>query len=69
MLDQAFAVCFDAAQSVLNGEMSATLVRNPCNTVAIGVEDTVAPVGGGSIDPGIDAGTVPATMDKAKDCR
>ncbi len=70
MLDQVFVVGFDAnpdaAESVLAGEMSATVAQNPYNMGAIGVESVMTLIQGGSLDPVIDTGTVLVTMDNAE---
>ena len=70
MLDQVFVVGFDAnpdaAESVLAGEMSATVAQNPYNMGAFGVESAMALIGGGTLDPVIDTGTVLVTMENAE---
>lgn len=70
MLDQVFVVGFDAnpdaAESVLAGEMAATVAQNPYNMGAIGVESVIALIGGGSLDPVIDTGTVLVTTENAE---
>ncbi len=70
MLNQVFVVGFDAnpdaAESVLAGEMSATVAQNPYNMGAIGVESVMTLIQGGSLDPVIDTGTVLVTMDNAE---
>ena len=71
MLDQVFLVGFDAnpdaAESVLAGEMSATVAQNPYNMGAFGIESVMTLIGGGSLDPVIDTGTVLVTMENAED--
>ena len=71
MLGQIFVVGFDAnpdaAESVLAGEMAATVAQNPYNMGAIGVESIVTLINGGSLDPVIDTGTVLVTADNAAD--
>lgn len=71
MLDQVFIVGFDAnpdaAESVLAGEMSATVAQNPYNMGAFGVESVMTLINGGSLDPVIDTGTVLVTMENAED--
>ena len=71
MLDQVFVVGFDAnpdaAESVLAGEMSATVAQNPYNMGAIGVESVMTLLGGGELPPIIDTGTVLVTMENAED--
>ena len=71
MLDQVFVVGFDAnpdaAESVLAGEMSATVAQNPYNMGAIGVESVMTLIGGGELPPIIDTGTVLVTMENAED--
>ena len=71
MLDQVFVVGFDAnpdaATSVLAGEMAATVAQNPYNMGAIGVESVMMVIGGGSLDPVIDTGTVLVDMTNAAD--
>ena len=73
MLDQVFVVGFDAnpdaAESVLAGEMSATVAQNPYNMGAIGVESVMTLIQGGSLDPVIDTGTVLVTMENAEGYR
>ncbi|MCP4316618.1 MAG: sugar ABC transporter substrate-binding protein [Hyphomicrobiales bacterium] len=67
MLDQVFLVGFDAnpdaAESVLAGEMAATVAQNPYNMGAIGVESVLTLMKGGKLAPVIDTGTV--LVDKA----
>ena len=71
MLDQVFVVGFDAnpdaADSVLADEMSATVAQNPYNMGAFGVESVVTLIGGGTIPPVIDTGTVLVTKENAAD--
>ena len=71
MLDQVFVVGFDAnpdaAASVLAGEMAATVAQNPYNMGAIGVESVMTLIGGGTLDPVIDTGTVLVDMSNAAD--
>ena len=73
MLDQVFVVGFDAnpdaAESVLADEMSATVAQNPYNMGAIGVESVMTLIGGGTLDPVIDTGTVLVTKANAADFR
>jgi len=62
MLDKVFVVGFDAnpdaAESVLAGEMSATVAQNPYNMGALGVASVLTLIKGGKLDPVIDTGTV-----------
>ncbi len=62
MMDQVFVVGFDAnpnaADSVLAGDMAATVAQNPYNMGAFGVESILTLINGGSLDPVIDTGTV-----------
>ena len=71
MLGDIFVVGFDAnpdaAESVLAGEMAATVAQNPYNMGAIGVESVVSLINGGSLDPVIDTGTVLVTAENAAD--
>ncbi|MDE0303513.1 MAG: sugar ABC transporter substrate-binding protein [Albidovulum sp.] len=71
MLDQVFLVGFDAnpdaAESVLAGEMSATVAQNPYNMGAFGIESVMTLINGGTLDPVIDTGTVLVTMDNAEE--
>ncbi len=71
ILDQVFLVGFDAnpdaAESVLAGEMSATVAQNPYNMGALGVESVLTLINGGSLDPVIDTGTVLVDMSNAAD--
>ena len=71
MLDQVFVVGFDAnpdaAASVLADEMSATVAQNPYNMGAFGVESVMTLIGGGTLDPVIDTGTVLVTKDNAEE--
>jgi len=48
----------DAAESVLAGEMSATVAQNPYNMGAFGVENAIKLVNGEEIEANIDTGTV-----------
>jgi ribose transport system substrate-binding protein len=70
-LDQVFLVGFDAnpdaAESVLAGEMSATVAQNPYNMGAIGVESVMTLIAGGELPPIIDTGTVLVTKENAED--
>ena len=70
MLADVFVVGFDAnpdaAESVLADEMSATVAQNPYNMGAIGVESVMTLIGGGSLDPVIDTGTVLVTKENAE---
>ena len=71
MLGDIFVVGFDAnpdaAESVLAGEMAATVAQNPYNMGAIGVESVVRLINGESLDPVIDTGTVLVTAENAAD--
>lgn len=71
MLDQVFLVGFDAnpnaADSVLAGDMSATIAQNPYNMGAFGVESALALINGGTLDPLIDTGTVVVDKSNAAD--
>ena len=71
MLDKVFVVGFDAnpdaAESVLAGEMSATVAQNPYNMGAFGVESVLTLIKGGKLDPVIDTGTVLVDASNAAD--
>ncbi len=62
MLDQVFVVGFDAnpnaADSVIAGDMAATIAQNPYNMGAFGVESVMKLIAGEALDPVIDTGTV-----------
>lgn len=57
----------DAAESVLAGEMSATVAQNPYNMGALGVESVVKLAKGETLAPIIDTGTILVTSDNAAD--
>ncbi len=71
MMEQVFLVGFDAnpdaAESVLAGEMAATVAQNPYNMGALGVESVMKLMAGESLDPVIDTGTVLVTKENAAD--
>lgn len=71
MLDQVFVVGFDAnpnaADSVLAGDMAATVAQNPYNMGAFGVESIVKLMNGGTLDAVIDTGTVLVDTSNAAD--
>lgn len=55
----------DAAESVLAGEMSATVAQNPYNMGALGVESVAKLASGEALAPVIDTGTILVTADNA----
>lgn len=55
----------DAAESVLAGEMSATVAQNPYNMGALGVESVVKLANGETLPPVIDTGTILVTSENA----
>lgn len=57
----------DAAESVLAGEMSATVAQNPYNMGALGVESVVKLANGETLPPVIDTGTILVTNENAAD--
>lgn len=59
----------DAAESVLAGEMSATVAQNPFNMGALGVESVVKLANGESLPAVIDTGTILVTSENAADYR
>ncbi|HEX9903879.1 MAG TPA: sugar ABC transporter substrate-binding protein [Propylenella sp.] len=69
MLDQVMVVGFDAnpnaAESILAGEMTASVAQNPANMGRFGVENALKVKMGEAIDPVIDTGTVLVTKDNA----
>jgi ribose transport system substrate-binding protein len=69
MLEQVLVVGFDAnpdaAQSILAGEMSATVAQNPYNMGALGVENAIKLINGEGIPEIIDTGTVLVTAENA----
>ena len=71
MMDQVFVVGFDAnpnaADSVLAGDMAATVAQNPYNMGAFGVESILTLINGGSLNPVIDTGTVLVDKSNAVD--
>ncbi|MCB1490152.1 MAG: sugar ABC transporter substrate-binding protein, partial [Bauldia sp.] len=71
MLDQVMVVGFDAnpnaAESILAGEMTASVAQNPMNMGRFGVENALKVKHGEKIDPIIDTGTVLVTKDNAAD--
>ena len=56
---------WDAAASILAGEMSATVAQNPYNMGALGVESVIKLLQGETLDPVIDTGTVLVTAENA----
>jgi ribose transport system substrate-binding protein len=48
----------NAADSILAGEMSATVAQNPFNMGYLGVESLIKLINGESLDPVIDTGTL-----------
>ena len=71
MLDQVMVVGFDAnpnaAESILAGEMTASVAQNPMNMGRFGVENALKVKHGETIDAIIDTGTVLVTKDNAAD--
>mgnify|MGYP000297400859 CR=1 FL=1 len=71
MLDQVMVVGFDAnpnaAESILAGEMTASVAQNPMNMGRFGVENALKVKRGETIDPVIDTGTVLVTKENAAD--
>jgi ribose transport system substrate-binding protein len=71
MLDQVMVVGFDAnpnaAESILAGEMTASVAQNPKNMGALGVENALKVKNGETIDPVIDTGTILVTKDNAEE--
>ena len=71
LLDQVTVVGFDAnpdaADSILAGEMSATIAQNPFNMGFLGVENAIALVNGDTIDAIIDTGTILVDESNAAD--
>lgn len=57
----------DAAESVLSGEMSATVAQNPYNMGALGVESVVKLANGESLPAVIDTGTILVTAENAEE--
>jgi ribose transport system substrate-binding protein len=71
MLDKVMVVGFDAnpdaADSILAGEMSASVAQNPENMGALGIESLMKLAKGEKLPPVIDTGTVLVTKDNAAD--
>ncbi|KAB2868650.1 MAG: sugar ABC transporter substrate-binding protein [Bauldia sp.] len=71
MLDNVMVVGFDAnpnaAESILKGEMTASVAQNPKNMGRFGVENALKVKKGEKIDAVIDTGTVLVTKDNAAD--
>ncbi len=71
VLDDVLLVGFDAnpdaADSILAGEMTATIAQNPVNMGRFGVESVLKLAAGETLDPVIDTGTVLVTSDNAAD--
>jgi ribose transport system substrate-binding protein len=69
MLEKVMVVGFDAnpnaAESILAGEMTASVAQNPMNMGRFGVENALKVKKGEKIDPVIDTGTVLVTKDNA----
>jgi len=55
----------DAANSIIAGDMTASVAQAPKNMGGFGIDALVKLKGGGSIDPVIDTGTVLVTKDNA----
>ncbi len=70
ILDKVMVVGFDAnpnaAESILAGEMTATIAQNPKNMGAFGVENALKVKKGETIDAVIDTGTVLVTKENAE---
>jgi ABC-type sugar transport system substrate-binding protein len=70
MLDKVMVVGFDAnpdaAQSILAGEMRASVAQSPANMGAFGVESVLKLGKGETLAPVIDTGTVLVTKDNAE---
>jgi ABC-type sugar transport system substrate-binding protein len=71
ILDKVMVVGFDAnpnaAESILAGEMTATVAQNPMNMGRFGVENALKVKKGETIDAVIDTGTVLVTKENAAD--
>ncbi len=71
VLDEIVMVGFDAnpdaAESILAGEMRATVAQNPYNMGAFGVESAVKLIQGETLPPIIDTGTILVTEENAAD--
>ena len=71
ILDKVMVVGFDAnpnaAESILAGEMTATIAQNPMNMGRFGVENALKVKKGETIDAVIDTGTVLVTKENAAD--
>lgn len=71
VLDDVILVGFDAnpdaADSILAGEMTATVAQNPFNMGAFGVESVIKLAKGETLPPIIDTGTVLVTTENAAD--
>jgi ribose transport system substrate-binding protein len=71
MLDKVMVVGFDAnpnaAESILAGEMTATIAQNPMNMGRFGVEYALKVKKGETIDAVIDTGTVLVTKENAEE--
>ena len=56
----------DAAQAILDGDMTATIAQFPGKMAALGVEAAVNAVRGNPVEPFIDTGTELVTADNAE---
>ena len=69
MLDDVVVVGFDAisgaAESILKGEMAATIAQRPTMMGALGVESLLTLIGGGSLEAHVDTGAALVTADNA----
>ena len=69
MLDDVVVVGFDAisgaAESILKGEMAATIAQRPTMMGALGVESLLTLSGGGSLEAHVDTGAALVTADNA----
>jgi ribose transport system substrate-binding protein len=69
MLDEVVVVGFDAisgaAESILKGEMAATIAQRPTMMGALGVESLLTLSGGGSLEAHVDTGAALVTADNA----
>ncbi len=57
----------DAADSILAGEMSATVAQNPYNMGAFGIDNAIRLIAGETLPEIIDTGTILVTADNAAD--
>jgi ABC-type sugar transport system substrate-binding protein len=57
----------NAAQSIIDGGMDATVAQSPYNMGKLGIESLVTLINGGELDAVVDTGTQLVTLDNASE--